>query len=314
MANHQHAILLPQALNLAVADDVAIEEGEEAAGRLVRGQSLTDQLKVARALMVGRRAALAESGANHPEGKPYFVAFNRWLARHPKLAAILPDNRAAGLWCVEPENWPKVQAALERLTDQERQRATLRGLRKRIEPKPAPSPRRAARPASAQEPGQDKAEDIAAALDKLRREHAKAIEELKAAHAKAIGEERRFAVGEFYRGVEAGMKNANSVVIEENRRLKGKLHEDVVAKLAERFTARGETKPTEQDVANAAMGKWPKFDRVKMPLFTEREIAQLRKALHPDGKPPALQKVFTDASALFNDRAEKLVKSAKRGR
>jgi hypothetical protein len=103
--------------NLDVADDVAIREGEEAAGRLVTGQSLTDQLMVARALMVGRRHALAVSGANRPEGKPYILAFSGWLAEHPKLQSIIGPTRAAGLWCVEPDNWPKVQAALAALDD-----------------------------------------------------------------------------------------------------------------------------------------------------------------------------------------------------
>jgi hypothetical protein len=39
-----------------------------------------------------------------------------------------------------------------------------------------------------------------------------------------------------------------------------------------------------------------------------------RKALHPDGKPPELFKMFDEASALFNNVADLLVKAAKQGR
>jgi hypothetical protein len=98
----------------------------------VRRQDINDRLKVARALMVGRRAAMAESGANHPEGKPYFTAFSRWLADHPKLAAVSADDRAAALWCLEAENWPRVRSALAALDDKTRQRASLRALRARL--------------------------------------------------------------------------------------------------------------------------------------------------------------------------------------
>jgi hypothetical protein len=126
-------------LNLAVDDETAIIEGEQAADRLVRGQTLDDQLKVARALTVGRRVAMNETGSNAPAGKPYIVAFNRWLAKHPRLAAINHTVRAAALWCIDPDNWPKVEAALAKLDDQTRMRATLRGLRAQIEREGAPA-------------------------------------------------------------------------------------------------------------------------------------------------------------------------------
>jgi hypothetical protein len=40
----------------------------------------------------------------------------------------------------------------------------------------------------------------------------------------------------------------------------------------------------------------------------------LRKALYPDGKPAELSNLFDTASKLVNDRAELLIKAAKRAR
>jgi hypothetical protein len=44
-------------------------------------------------------------------------------------------------------------------------------------------------------------------------------------------------------------------------------------------------------------------DRAQAPAFTSAELAQLRKALHPDGKPDEFVEMNTAASALFNDQA-----------
>jgi hypothetical protein len=316
----QHDISLPEAFNLMVDDDTAIREGVKAADRLVRGQSLTDQLLVARALMVGRRAALAETGANRPEGKPYNAAFNKWLGLHPRLAAVHGPVRAAALWCIEEANWPKVQAALKALDDRSRQRATLRGLRTQIE-RPAaaaPSPRPYSRkPTPDHEPAPAAAGRAAdeglrtaevralkAEIEALRREHANEIKALKEAHV-------RDRMAEFVRGEQNGAKHAAAIAAQDIAKLKTAAHEAVVAKLAEKFAASGQTKPTEQDVFMAATGRRPKVERSKVPVFSEREIALLRKALHPDGKPAGLQKMFTEASVLFNERAPLLVKQAK---
>jgi hypothetical protein len=291
-----HSNRLPESFSLAVPDEEAIQEGEAAAERLVSGQSLTDQLAVARALMVGRRAAMREAQTNQPAGKPYFMAFSRWLADHPKLKAVSGPERAAALWCVEPDNWPKVQEALAKLDDRSRQRATLRGLRKQIE-RSMPEPHTAQR-----EPAQPKVDE--GTLAKLQRE----IAELKAKAAdldKKLWDESRETII---------VRGALGLATDENRRLKKALHEQTIEKLAEKLILRGQTKPTEQDVANAALGQGPKVERSKQPAFSAREINLLRKALHPDGKPEELQKMFTEASALFNDRADLLVKSAKRKR
>ena len=85
-------ISTPIAFNANVADDVALSEGDEATHRVasaVRGNPLAasrqadliNHLKVARALMVGQRIAASEAGTN--QGKPYNMAFSRWLDQHP---------------------------------------------------------------------------------------------------------------------------------------------------------------------------------------------------------------------------------------
>jgi hypothetical protein len=71
------------------------------------------------------------------------------------------------------------------------------------------------------------------------------------------------------------------------------LHEAVVAVIADRLIAAGREKATKKDVIATARGK---FQRASLPVFTEQEIAFLRKALHPDGKPASLHKLFNDAS------------------
>ena len=125
---------LPSALNVNVADDVAIREGEQAATRIVRGAHLTDQLKVGVALMALSRIALTQAGANARMGRPYNEAFSRQLAKHPKLEAVYGHTRAAALWCVE--NWADTQAYLARLEKEDPVKLQLlgaRGLRKAIE-------------------------------------------------------------------------------------------------------------------------------------------------------------------------------------
>jgi ParB-like chromosome segregation protein Spo0J len=54
-------------------------------------------------------------------------------------------------------------------------------------------------------------------------------------------------------------------------------------------------------------------DRAPAPAFNSAELAQLREALHPDGKPDAFVEMHTAASALFNDRAH-LLRKARRSK
>jgi hypothetical protein len=151
---------------------------------------------------------------------------------------------------------------------------------------------------------------VAAAIER-------ATAKLKAAHAKEIAALRDEMsvrmMGEFVRGEQHGVQTSAILCRTITAKLERSLHEAVVAKIADRLMANGQTEPTERDVANAALGRGPKVERMKQPVFSVREIAQLRIALHPDGKPAALQKMFTEASALFNDRADLLSKAAKRG-
>jgi hypothetical protein len=152
------------------------------------------------------------------------------------------------------------------------------------------------------------------ALKKLRAEHAKEIAALKKAHDEQIWEERRRARADYLSGFARGEEHAKQEAAKEIGRLKSALHEKAVDKLTEKLIERGQTKPTEKEVADAALGRGPKIERTKLPAFTEKEIAQLRKALHPDGKPEKLHKMFNEASALFNDRADLLIRAAKRAR
>jgi hypothetical protein len=124
----------PSTLNVNVADDVAIREGELAATRMVRGAHLSDQLKVGVALSVLSRAAMSETGSNARMGRPYNEAFSRQLAKHPKLEAVYGHTRAAALWCVE--NWADTQAYLARLEKEDPvklQVLGVRGLKEKIE-------------------------------------------------------------------------------------------------------------------------------------------------------------------------------------
>ena len=121
-----------------VADDVALYEGDDAADRVIGGGVLIDHLKVGRALMVGSRIAAEEAGTDR--GKPYNMAFSRWLQQHPKLAAVNEQNRAAALWCLNPANWPRVEKYLATLDVDERQGITLRTVRRRLDHPPPQSP------------------------------------------------------------------------------------------------------------------------------------------------------------------------------
>ena len=87
--------------------------------------------------MVGPRIAAREAGTD--QGKPYNIAFSRWLDQHPKLRTVNKPNRAAALWCLDPANWPRVEKYLATLDIDERQTITLRTVRRRLDV-PPPSP------------------------------------------------------------------------------------------------------------------------------------------------------------------------------
>ena len=125
---------------------------------------MIDHLKVGRALMVGSRIAAKEAGCNR--GKPYNIAFNKWLQQHPKLAAVNEHNRAAALWCLDEANWPGVEKYLATLDIRERQDISLRNVRRRLDvpPHPRPSPPMHP-PRSKAAPQADAYQDAAAAAE-----------------------------------------------------------------------------------------------------------------------------------------------------
>jgi hypothetical protein len=151
-------------------------------------------------------------------------------------------------------------------------------------------------------------------IEYLKAKHVKETEALKAAHVKEIEALKAAQATDHFksydRGVAAGLRQAAS----ERERLEKALCDKVVEKLAAKFADAGIADPDARAIGEAALGKGPKVERVKTPVFSEAEIKRLRKALHPDGKPADLVKMFDEASALFNARAELLVKAAKRRR
>ena len=146
MVDHNNTTQLI-AFNADVSDEIAIAEGDDAADHIVSGGHIIDYLKVARALKVGQRIAVEQAGTD--QGKPYNVAFSKWLDQHPKLRAVNKPNRAAALWCLDPTNWPRVETYLATLDVEERQTITLRTVRRRLDtwtrqpsaPRPAVAPR-----------------------------------------------------------------------------------------------------------------------------------------------------------------------------
>ena len=122
---------------MSVSDEVALAEGEQAADRIISGGRMIDYLEVARALKVGQRIAIREAGTD--QGKPYNIAFSHWLDQHPRLRTVNKPDRAAALWCLDPENYSRVMKHLAALDADERQRTTLRTVRRRLDV-PPPSP------------------------------------------------------------------------------------------------------------------------------------------------------------------------------
>lgn len=125
---HRSSSKLPQDLKLDIDDAVALTAGERAAGRIVRGAHLTEQLEIGRALVVLSRIAHASGGRG---GSNYPVAMNAELEAYPQLARISAQLRAAAKWCIE--NWADVQPMLGELNDHQRQTMGVRGLRDLVE-------------------------------------------------------------------------------------------------------------------------------------------------------------------------------------
>jgi hypothetical protein len=134
---------LPQHFKIDVGDDVALKIGERAAGRIVRGAHLTEQLEIGRALVVLQRIADGMGGRG---GSNYPVAMNAQLEAYPKLAAISPQLRAAAIWCIR--NWNDgVKAYLDgSITEHQRQTMGVRGLQSAVQAQRSEAWRNAERP------------------------------------------------------------------------------------------------------------------------------------------------------------------------
>ena len=127
---HRSSSKLPQDLKLDIDDAVALTAGERAAGRIVRGAHLTEQLEVGRALVVLQRIADGMGGRG---GSNYPVAMSAQPDAYPKLNAISPQLRASAMWCIL--NWNDgVKAYLDgEITEHQPQTMGVRGLRAAVE-------------------------------------------------------------------------------------------------------------------------------------------------------------------------------------
>jgi hypothetical protein len=87
-------------------------------------------------------------------------------------------------------------------------------------------------------------------IEELKRQHEGEIEAIKVDHGMALAKS-------FDDGRLAGVEEAKRELGEDIEQLTKALHEAVVAKLADKLIASGQTNPTEQEVAAAALGRWP---------------------------------------------------------
>ena len=266
-----------------VGDNTALAEGEPAAERLVSGGSALDQLKVGRALMVGRRWAEDEAQRNPPGGRgnPVNKLFAQWLDDRPKLRAVNKKNRAAALWCLDPANVDAVMERLRRLTPDQQQNAGLRALRTEIEtqrahergervPDAIPDDEPARKPASKQEP-----EEIA----RLKEERAAAY---KAGLAKgvAIAEEEaerlRAELEEARRSVEwANYNLGRAVGALESMGINFPMS-DYVPALDEAHTVEPEPKTAEQKKSDDAPASFAeKLDALAKRAAAQKALAEL---------------------------------------
>jgi hypothetical protein len=113
--------------------ETAEARGLLAAKRLTTGAALVDWLDVAAFLNEGAKRAKAEAGDND-KSKAYKQAYSRWLNAHPELEAVSGPERAAAIWCLKPENWPKARDYLHMLTASQLAKVTMRTVKRHVEP------------------------------------------------------------------------------------------------------------------------------------------------------------------------------------
>jgi hypothetical protein len=126
-------------------------------------------------------------------------------------------------------------------------------------------------------------------------------------------EERRNLMGMTMRrydeGMVAGIKQAKREFTERIAKLEKALHDKVSDKIADKLIVRnGVAAPDAADITLHALGKAQVAQRRYVPAFSENEYILIQKCCRPEGKPSDQQTLYTNASALLNDRKKYVVK------
>ena len=123
---------LPLTISLNVPDEEALNEARKALRNIKRGASLADDLKLVRALIIGRRHAMQAAQTNRPDGRGYNEAFSSWL-KQEGFDTIGEQPRRAMLYL--GEHWGDTLALIEKLHNEEPdilEEIGPRGLRDRV--------------------------------------------------------------------------------------------------------------------------------------------------------------------------------------
>jgi hypothetical protein len=140
----------------------------------------------------------------------------------------------------------------------------------------------------------------------------KELSELK----KKFDEERRNLIGMTMRrydeGWIAGIKHAKLEFADRIAKLEKALHDKVSDKIADKLIVRnGMAAPDAADITLHALGKAQIAQRRYAPAFNENEYILIQKCCRPEGKPSDQQTMYTNASALLNDRKKYVVRRAR---
>src|SRR5690349_8899970 len=84
----------------ALAEDEQLKRSEQAHARLMKGQSFSDCMELARGFQIGREQVLKSINQTKPEGRAYNEAFSGWLERRG-WHKIDSNTTTSMFWCLE---------------------------------------------------------------------------------------------------------------------------------------------------------------------------------------------------------------------